>query len=213
MKKYFESPGREPRAGFDKFPRWIIRDPGFPGLDPLAIKLLGYLCASRKWGTDTTAWTTVDQLSKRIGASWRRTKRALLVLGTFGVIRTETERREKRFRLIYRNPQDHSEVQAKPGHTPLRPFKQDSQVEGTTTEATPTLDVQLDASVEGHSPSSVYAEMTEKPDRFDTQVGSKRQASEKEPGWITDLTHSEQESGYAAGVDSQFLGAHERGLA
>lgn len=126
----------EPRSGFDKIPRWVTKDKSFPTLDPLAYKLLGYFCSVRHWSTDVTHWTTIDDLSKEIGSSWRKTKRAVLTLGTLGAIRMETERRQTRFKVIFLSPHDHSKETA--DQTPLRSHKSGSRLrlKATTTTAT-----------------------------------------------------------------------------
>lgn len=188
--------------GFDKFPRWVAKDPGFPKLDELACKLLLYFAHVRGWKSDTTPWTTIEELAERIGASWRRTNRALIILGTLGVIRTETKRREKRFKIIYWSPHDHAHEQDTAGQTPLRSRNADAWGDRTATEPATKLDVPLNASVEGRSPSSVYAKTADNHDRFSTQNCPERQATKDDvPVWHQEPDESEQTSGYTAGED------------
>jgi hypothetical protein len=209
----FGKPGAEPRKGFNKIPRWVTKDPGFPKLDPLAYKLLGYFCDVRNWSSDVTPWTTIEELSKRIGASWRKTKRALLVLGTLGAIRTETKRREKRFKVVYLNPHDHSQEQETAGQTPLRSGKADSGITRTATATTTNVDVHLDASVEGRSPSGEYVETTDNLDRFGTQNCPKRQtSSDDSPAWVTERDAPAHHAGYVPGQDAELSSPSERGL-
>jgi hypothetical protein len=195
-----------PTKCFDKFPRWVAKDSDFPKLDELACKLLVYFAHVRGWTSDTTPWTTVEELAERVGANWRRTKRALLILGALGAIRTETKRREKRFKVIYLNPHDHSQEQATAGQTPLRSGKADSRITRTATATTTNVDVHLDASVEGRSPSGEYVESADNPDRFGTLNCRKRQAS-IEPAWpqtwddIAAPKSSADASVYTAGED------------
>jgi hypothetical protein len=205
----FNQTTSEPRKGFDKIPRWVAKAPDFSNLDELACKLLVYFANVRKWGNDTTPWTTTDELSQRIGASWKRTKRALVILGALGAIRTETKRREKRFKIIYLSPHDHSQEQDTAGQTPLRSRNTDAWGDSTATTPATKLDVPLDASVEGRYPSSVYAKTEDNLDRFVTLICPKRQASlGDDPAWLRENEEPAHASGYTAGedVDSIVLG-------
>lgn len=202
-----------PVKGFDKIPRWVAKDPSFAKLDALAVKLLVYFSHVRGWTSDTTPWTTVEELTGRIGGNWRRTKRALVTLGALGVIRTETKRREKRFRLIYLSPHDHTLEQGTTGQTPLRSGNADAWGDRTATEPATKLDVPLDASVEGRSPSGEYAETADKPDRFGTQSWPKRQTSQDDdaPAWVTEPDAPAYQAGNVPGQDAELLDMSDQG--
>jgi hypothetical protein len=195
-------PDLSPRKGFDKFPRWVVKDSCFPTLDELACKLLVYFSHVRGWTTDVTPWITVEELAERVGASWRRTKRALVSLGALGAIQTETQKRQKRFKIIYKSPYDHSQEQDTRGQTPTRPRKADSRGDRTATEPT----TELDASVEGRSPSGLYAKSSRNQARFVTQPCQKRQTSliGDEPDWVRENDPLEI-VGYISGADTELL--------
>lgn len=174
------SPRRPKGETFDQVPQWFMRrliNAGeFENFEELAFKLLFYFAKVRN-SKDITPWTTNEELSERVGAGPKRTKRARLALLEIGVVRQETKRKEIRFRLVFKDPYVHTQ-ETTAGQTPLRPLKASSKSWGQTTTATATeRDVHLDASVEGGFPSGVYAETADNLDRFGPQLTPKGQAS------------------------------------
>ena len=204
----------EPVAGFDKFPRWFVMENDFSTLDELACKLLIYLCSTRKWGDNCTRWTTVEKLAAEVGATWRRTKRALMTLATIGVIRIETESREKRFKLIYKSPHNHSHEQGQgtTGQSRPRPRKTNYRSNSTASRTTENVDVPLDASVEGRSPSSPYAEKAHNSAQFGTQSCPKQHTTEDDtPAWARKHEEFKCAPGYyEAGLDEELRKPVER---
>lgn len=185
-----EKAGPEPRKSFDKVPRWPAKRDDFHELDELACKILYFLSHARTWKTDVTPWTTIEELAERVGGSWRRTKRAVSILAALGAVRIETLKRNTRFRLIYSDPFDHEHEQAV-----------------TQTEAITDLDVAVDASVEGRSPSGLYANTADKPTRFGIEATPKTQAtSDDSPAWLNEHSAPEPGEGYIAGEDLELLG-------
>lgn len=179
------APRRPKGETFDQIPQWFVRHliklDEFTKFEELAFKLLVYFCKARN-SKDFTPWTTIDDLSKLMGAGWKRTKKALTRLLEIGVIRQETQRRSIRFRLVFKDPYAHAQEQDTDtaGQTPLRLRKADSWGRRPATARATERDLSVYASVEGRSPSGEYVETTDNPDQFDTQSYPKRQAS-KEP--------------------------------
>lgn len=148
----------------------------FSNFNELSFKLLVYFTRVRN-SKDLTPWTTIDDLSVRVGASWRRTKKALSELREIGVIRQVTQRRQFQIMLVFKDPFNHELNTA--GQTPLRPFNADSLNRRTATKQATGEDFHLDASVEGCVQSSLYVKTSENRHHFGKQTSAKSQASQQ----------------------------------
>jgi len=193
------TPSHRIPGAFDPVPRWFIKtlmNTGeFAKFEPLAFKVLHYFSYKRRWDGHRTPWTSTQELSQEFGVSWRRMKRALSALEEVGVVRTETEKREKRFRLNFQDPLCHEQAFQQRNGTALaslpQPAWQRHYFESNHRTAEREIDSSLDASVEGHSPSGASAESSHIPGRFGTQPCPKRQADldddgEAVPDWVSE---------------------------
>lgn len=109
----------------------------------LEAKIILLFAHKRKWDGDCTPWTTVEEVAQVVGASWRRTNRALHTLGDLGVIKGERSKRWRRFHLMFNSPYDHAHEQQR--------------------DRRGKLDVSLDA--EGQSSSGQYADLEHNSDQ------------------------------------------------
>lgn len=75
----------------------------------LELKIVVYLARVRSWKTDWSPWLTEKRLAEHIGASGRPTKKALVSLGSLGMIRTKTDMRMRSFQLVFEDPLIHAD--------------------------------------------------------------------------------------------------------
>jgi len=195
---------------FDPLPRWLtkslLKSGEFEKFGELEYKLLAYLSCVRQKNPFITGWTTYEDMAEVVGACWRRTKQAAMTLAAIGAIRIESKKRQTRFRLIFQDPRSHGDDQTALPRGAGVAAKGISYLGRKTNQRPQQIDVPLDASVEGHSPSGLSANSSHNPAQIVTQPCPKKQASLDEdgepcPDWVDEKEPSGQ-SGYVPGADA-----------